>query len=224
MIERILPPEVAAADVLGDLEDAELFPEEEAIVERAVESRRRGFATARACARRALAELGHPPVAIGRAERRAPRWPPGVVGSITHCEGYRGAAVAWAREVATIGIDAEPNAALGDGILERVASRAERDRLAELPEADPAVSWDRLLFCAKEATYKAWFPLTRAWLGFEDAEVTIDPGAGTFTSRLLVPGPALGASQLTGFEGRWLARDGLVATAIALAAPLASRR
>jgi 4'-phosphopantetheinyl transferase EntD len=224
VIERILPPQVAAVDVAGDLEDADLFAEEEAIVARAVESRRRAFATGRACARRALARLGHAPVAIGRAERRAPRWPPGVVGSITHCDGYRGAAVAWAREVATIGIDAEPNAALRDGILARVASAAERDRLAELPEADPAVSWDRLLFCAKEATYKAWFPLTGAWLGFEDAEVTIDPHAGTFRSRLLVRGPAIGESELTGFDGRWLAEGGLVAAAIALGAPLASRR
>jgi 4'-phosphopantetheinyl transferase EntD len=71
-------------------------------------------------------------------------------------------------------------------------------------------SFDRLLFCAKEAVYKAWYPLAARWLGFEEAEVTVDPGAGTFAARLLVPGP------VTGFAGRWLARDGLMLTTIAV--------
>ena len=216
MIESILPSQVASAEAFGDLDEAELFPEEEEIVARAVESRRRGFATARACARRALADLGAPVVAIPRSERRAPRWPEGVVGSITHCDGYRGAAVAWAREVATVGIDAEPHEPLPDGILARISLPPERERLAELAGADPAVRWDRLLFCAKEATYKAWFPLMRAWLGFEQAEVSIDPARGSFASRLLVPGPQVAGRELQAFDGRWVVHDGLVATAIAV--------
>jgi 4'-phosphopantetheinyl transferase EntD len=80
------------------------------------------------------------------------------------------------------------------------------------------VSWDRLLFCAKEAVYKAWFPLTGRWLGFEQAAVTVEPDAGTFTARLLEPDVALDGRRLAGFEGRWLARDGLVLTAIAVRA------
>jgi 4'-phosphopantetheinyl transferase EntD len=76
------------------------------------------------------------------------------------------------------------------------------------------VSWDRLLFSAKESTYKAWFPLTGAWLGFKHAEVTIDATAGTFKSRLLVPGPTLSGHELRDFAGRWLSCDGLLITAI----------
>jgi 4'-phosphopantetheinyl transferase EntD len=86
----------------------------------------------------------------------------------------------------------------------------------------PAVHWDRLLFSAKESVYKAWFPLAKRWLGFEDAVVTLDPSAETFAARLLVSGPLLGGRRLTGFSGRWLIRDGLVLTAIALPAPPAS--
>lgn len=216
MIERILPSEVASADAFDDFEDVALFPEEEAIVDRAEISRRRAFATGRACARRALGELGLAPVGIPRLEKRAPRWPHGVVGSITHCDGYRGAAVAWARQVATIGIDAEPNGPLPPRVLRRVASATEEAEVASLAEASSAVSWDRLLFSAKESTYKAWFPLTGAWLGFKHAEVTIDATAGTFKSRLLVPGPILSEHELRGFAGRWLARDGLLITAIAV--------
>jgi 4'-phosphopantetheinyl transferase EntD len=80
------------------------------------------------------------------------------------------------------------------------------------------VPWDRLLFCAKEAVYKAWFPLAGRWLGFEEAAITFAPDAGTFSARLLVPGPAVGGGPLDGFSGRWLARGGLLLAAIAVPA------
>jgi 4'-phosphopantetheinyl transferase EntD len=73
-----------------------------------------------------------------------------------------------------------------------------------------------MLFCAKESVYKAWFPLTRRWLNFEDACVDIDPVGQRFTARLLVEGPVVNGAVLTGFEGRWLVRDGLMATAIVI--------
>ena len=90
---------------------------------------------------------------------------------------------------------------------------------AARPEAarPEAVCWDRLLFCAKESVYKAWFPLTQEWLGFDDAEITIDVG-GTFTARLLVPGPLVNGAPLTSLHGRWLAVRGLLVAAIALPA------
>lgn len=51
-------------------------------------------------------------------------------------------------------------------------------------------------------------------LEFEDALLSFDPHDGTFTARLLVPGWQLGDSVLTGFEGRWAVRAGLVMTAV----------
>jgi 4'-phosphopantetheinyl transferase EntD len=76
------------------------------------------------------------------------------------------------------------------------------------------VAWDRVLFSAKESVYKAWFPLMRCWLGFEEACVSIDPADGTFTARLLVDGPVLGGRRLDVFTGSWLVRDGLIVTAV----------
>ena len=216
MIEEILPPDVVAVEALNDPVDAVLFPEEEAVIAAAVDKRRREFTTVRHCARLALAELGLPPVPILPGPDRAPRWPAGVVGSLTHCAGYRAAAVARSGDVVTIGIDAEPHAALPDGVLDLVSLPAERDRLAELGRAARTVHWDRLLFSAKESVYKAWFPLARRWLGFEDAEITIDPDTGGFRARLLVPGPVYHGRELTGFTGRWSVSGGLVLTAIAL--------
>jgi 4'-phosphopantetheinyl transferase EntD len=217
----MLPPEVAAVEAFGDMLDIVLFPEEEAVLVRAVDKRRREFTTARACARAALATLGLPPAPIVPGLRGAPQWPPGVVGSMTHCAGYRAAAVARDQDVLTLGLDAEPDDRLPEGVLNAIATADERARLCALASAAPEPSWDRLLFSAKESVYKAWFPLTRRWLGFEEAAITINPSDGTFTARLLVPGPVLDGRQLTGFTGRWLARHGLVLTAITVL-PLAT--
>lgn len=216
MIGDILPPKLVAEEAFSDRLDVALFPEEEEVIARAIDKRRREFTTARACARAALAKLGIPAVPILPGERGAPQWPAGVVGSITHCDGYRAAAVALGSDIATIGLDAEPHAPLPGGVLNAVSLPPERARLAELAVSAPGLCWDRMLFCAKEAVYKAWFPLTGRWLGFGDAHVDFDPIGETFTARLLVPGPVVNGEELTGFSGRWLVRSGLIVTAIAL--------
>ncbi|HEY6551294.1 MAG TPA: 4'-phosphopantetheinyl transferase superfamily protein [Solirubrobacterales bacterium] len=218
MLERILPPGVAVVATREDIVDQSLFAEEERALGQAVAKRRREFTTARACARAALDQLGEPPRAIPVGSRGAPAWPGGIVGSITHCDGYRACAVARSADIATIGVDAEPNAPLPAELLGDIAFPREQAQLAALALEEPGVSWDRLLFSAKESVYKAWFPLAEAWLGFEDAALSIDRSAGTFSARLLVRGPKLAGREITGFSGRWLVRDRLVLTAIAVPA------
>ncbi|MBB4701476.1 4'-phosphopantetheinyl transferase family protein [Sphaerisporangium siamense] len=219
MIERIVPTSVACADLFEDPSDVELFPEEEEALAQAVDKRRREFTSARACVRRALGVLGLPPAPVVPGPRGEPGWPGGVVGSITHCEGYRGAALARSSQVAAIGIDAEPNGPLPEGVLEVISLPEERVHLAELSRRDASVRWERLLFCAKETVYKAWFPLTGLWLDFEEASVEIDPARGTFAARLLVPGPTVGGARLQGFSGRLLVENGLILTAIVVPSP-----
>jgi 4'-phosphopantetheinyl transferase EntD len=184
------------------------------MVARAVAKRVREVTNARACARRALAALGRPEVPILRGEKGEPVWPAGVVGSITHTKDYCAAAVADTGTTRSIGIDAEVHDALPDGVLAHIAFGAELDQLKRLSGGD--VWWDRLLFSAKESVYKAWFPLARRWLGFEDAMVTIDPDNRTFHARILVDATVPDGPPLTEMTGRWLARDGLVVTAITL--------
>jgi 4'-phosphopantetheinyl transferase EntD len=218
VIEEIMPAAAACAESFGASAGDGLFPEEAALVERATDKRRQEFAAGRERAREALAALDLGKTPILRGFRGAPQWPPGIVGSITHCAGYCAAAVARAKDLAAIGVDAEPNAALPGGVLEMVSTPAERARLRDLAAAQPDISWDCLLFCAKEAVYKAWFPLTGRWLGFADADITINAADGTFLARLLVPAPGLGRTRLDGgFTGRWLSRDNLILTAIAVA-------
>jgi 4'-phosphopantetheinyl transferase EntD len=231
LIERILPPAAVAAELFGD-EPADLFPEEEQAIARAVGKRRREFTSVRVCARRALATLGQPPAPLVPGERGAPRWPGGITGSMTHCDGYRGCVLARTADFASIGLDAEPNGAVPDGVEQAIALPAEREHIAGLARRSPGVCWDRLLFSAKESVYKAWYPLTGRWLGFEDARIEFttddDEGAGvdngrrasfrpgeqrpeeqgTFTARILIPAP------VAGFSGRWLCAGGHVFTLI----------
>jgi 4'-phosphopantetheinyl transferase EntD len=214
MIQEIVPDGVFVGESFGDLPEVVLPAEEEALISAAVETRRREFRTTRACARAALAALGHPPGPILRGPRGAPSWPAGVVGSMTHCPGYRAAAVADAGAFTALGIDAEVHAPLPPGVLDVVALPTERDRLDELARDASPTAWDRILFSAKESVYKAWFPLAQRMLDFVEADVTIGPD-GAFAARLLVAGPVVAGAPLTGFTGRWLVRDGLVLTAIA---------
>jgi 4'-phosphopantetheinyl transferase EntD len=221
VLDEIVPPAVIAVETFDDPPDVHLYPQEAALLGKAVTSRRREFGTTRWCARRALAKLGLPAAPILPGPRGAPIWPDGVAGSMTHCSGYRAAALAHSTDLAAIGIDAEPDGPLPGGVRDRIARPEELAALAELMAAAPGTSWDKLLFSAKESTYKAWFPLAQRWLGFTDASIGINPADGAFIARLLVPGPVLGGRQLTEFHGRWLVRNGLVVTAIAMpAAPV----
>ncbi|GAA3053556.1 4'-phosphopantetheinyl transferase family protein [Actinokineospora globicatena] len=215
MIELILPSAVVAVEAFVDPPGAVLLPEEEPFVAKAVEKRRREYTTVRHCAREALARLGRGPAPILPGEKGAPRWPEGVVGSMTHCAGYRAAVLAEASEITTVGIDAEPHVALPDGVLDAVSLPEERVHLADLARQHPDVHWDKLLFAAKESVYKAWFPLAHKWLGFSEAHIRLDPD-GTYTADLLVSGPTVNGTELTGFTGRWTTGNDLVIAAIAV--------
>ena len=246
LIADLLPPAAAASESTGDPTDAGpgLFPAEEAVMRTAGPRRRAEFAAGRLCARAALARLGVPAAPILPGPAGQPRWPAGVTGSITHCAGYRACAVARTTEVAAIGIDAEPDAALPAGLIGMVATGPERAWIrrhaaarrgaavagAGLPGAGgpgagqrdaggpgvgpPVVCWDRLLFSAKEAACKLWYPLTGQWPGLRAAVIGLAT-TGTFTLCLPGPGPGAGDRPATRLTGRWLSRGGLIVTAIA---------
>ena len=213
LIVGLLPPAVAAAEST-DLPPADapgLFPAEEAALRTAGPRRRAEFAAGRSCARAALARLGVPAGPILPGPAGQPQWPPGVTGSITHCAGYQACAVARTADVTAIGIDAEPDAGLPAGLIDKVATGPERAWIARQAATRPTVSWDRLLFSAKEAACKLWYPLTGRWPGPHDAAIGLAT-TGTFT---VCMDPAAGDCCLAArMTGRWLAVGGLIVTAI----------
>lgn len=210
MIEEILSPWVAVSTFRGDDPGGWLWPAEAEVVERAVESRVREFTTGRTCARRALAQLGAKPGPILSGAHREALWPAGVTGSITHCSGYRAAAVAWQKNILGLGIDAETDSALPPGLLEHIAVESERAWLSLQSGPEP---WDRVLFSAKESVYKALFPLTGRWLDFTDIQVQFVPTERRFFAAIR-PENKTGTGNFGPLQGRYLRRDGLILTTV----------
>lgn len=239
VIASLLPPEVASAETREPGELDQLPAAEAAIVSGAAPRRVAEFAAGRLCARRALAAIGHVDWPLLRGDDREPLWPAGVVGSITHTDGYYAAVAARAGQIATVGIDAEEHDRLPEGILRRISLPEEAAWIGA--RAGDGVHWDRLLFCAKEAVFKCWFPLTHRWLEFEGARIefgtdggprpfSVDDALGgradsaklgareiargTFEATLLVAPPVVDGRPLERLPGRFLITEELILAAI----------
>jgi 4'-phosphopantetheinyl transferase EntD len=211
LLSQILPPRITIGEQIGTLAGS-ILPEEEGVVgANALPKRRQEFAAGRTCAREALGLIGLSETSILCDLNREPLWPAGVVGSITHCNGYAAAAVAYSTDFVTIGIDAEPNEPLPNDVLEFISLDAERKWLSQM--AEPGICWDRLLFSIKESIYKAWYPATKMWLDFDQAYVTIHSGNGTFSIELLI-NPAIIPKQFLSFSGRYCVIDSLILTSM----------
>jgi enterobactin synthetase component D / holo-[acyl-carrier protein] synthase len=193
MIEALLPPGAFGVEMRDTGQDVPLHAHESALVTKAVDKRRREFALGRACARSALAQMGVQDGAILRGADGAPLWPHGVVGSITHTDGYACAVVGAASRFAAMGVDAERIGGVGDELLPRLFDDSERARLTAMGAEQRRVA-ATLGFSAKEACFKAWRARFR--------DMHIEWGEGVFrTDR---------------GEGRFLVQDGLALTAIFL--------
>ena len=206
---------------------ARLLPEENALLGlTASAKRRRDFTLGRCCARTALARLGHgepgpAPPPILRGEGRKPRWPPGIVGAITHTGGFAAAAVAADGDYLGIGLDLERLGRRTQRLSRKILRPEERLELEALP-AEKRDTQATVIFSAKESIYKALNPATGVYLGFQDARIALsgppDAAEGALNWRLCKScGPALPAG-FTG-EGRYARRGDFVLTAVWVAHP-----
>lgn len=156
------------ADLVSD-RISELYPEEYGVVESALERRQHEFATGRVLARHCMAELGLTPGPVFRGAKREPIWPAGMTGSITHSANHAVAAIARLETARSLGIDLEDVARVGGRMHDKLFRPAEQ-KLIE--GGDPRLPG--ILFSAKEAGYKATFPLVGRYIGFQEAEVEVD--------------------------------------------------
>lgn len=166
---------------IGAGDAAALLPEEAAYFANAVPAVRNRSGAARLLARRLLADLGREPAPIGRRGNGAPIWPHGICGSLAHDDKLAVAALARCADVASLGIDIEPDNPLPPDIISLVATPAERARYA------PAIIASRLLFVAKEAVYKAAWPLDGIFLDFADIDIDLQRGVARTTSGRVIP-------------------------------------
>jgi 4'-phosphopantetheinyl transferase EntD len=210
-LKDLFPDEVVWVQADDALATEPLQPEEAAQATRMGDARRREYALGRACARRALASLGIHGAPLLRGPDRAPQWPPGVIGSLTHTGGFCAAAVARRGELLALGLDAE-SSPLSARAARRVLDDAERAQIERLA-SPPAQGFETLAFSAKESLYKALFPLCGRKLVFGDAAIEIDPRARAFHVVLraggegaLPPGAAI--------EGRYAVTPTCVLTSV----------
>jgi 4'-phosphopantetheinyl transferase EntD len=206
-LRELLPADVAGF-ATSTAAGATLLPEERDASEGMGPARRAEFALGRTCARAALRRLGEPEHPILRGRARAPRWPEGITGSLSHTEGLCIAVVARLRDVRTLGVDVEARAPSHPRSLERIATADERDQLETLARSAPELDWAKLLFSAKEAVYKAQFPLAGIALGFQDVSLRFDP-AGHFTAAI---GHKIPEEHRAHGQGRFVCAAGFAAT------------
>jgi 4'-phosphopantetheinyl transferase EntD len=190
------------------------FPEETVTLATAVDKRRREFAAGRACARQAFAALGLPSVAIPSGPDRAPIWPLGVVGSITHSSSWCVAAVALQSDgFISIGVDIEEAIPLEEAFASDICTRFEIDWLERQPVGRRGLLL-KAVFSAKECAYKCQYPLTKKFLEYDAMCVELDADAGWFSAHFEIDvHPFKAGSRL---DGRISFAGSHIATALAL--------
>lgn len=197
---------LAVADPLKD--QPRPFAEELACLSpNAVEKRHREFAAGRAAAHRAMQALGRAPQAIPVGENRAPIWPEGLVGSITHTRSCAMAIVAHQDQLRGIGIDVEEDKPLADDLWPAICSP---DEQAWLRQQQNPGQLAKLVFSAKEAAYKCQFTISQRYYGFDGMELRIDLKTGKFSARFCADQAPFRCGDHV--EGRFAIGAGLIVT------------
>lgn len=152
------------------------LPQEAAHLTRAIAKRQQEFAAGRAMAREAMQALAGAPVVLPilSGEDRAPIWPAGWQGSISHKSTLCMAVVGQSGPL--LGLDVEEDVPLAQNLIPTICSETEIARISGADEGHLA----KLIFCAKEAAYKAQYPLTRMVFGFHRLEMRLDAQASEF--------------------------------------------
>ena len=221
MIETLFDAPVLALSATPEMWSGTLLPEEEACLSpRAIAKRRREFTAGRVCARAALERLGIRGFPLVAGEDRSPVWPPGIVGSLSHCGDYCGVAIARLGEIAGVGFDVERARPLEGRVASIICTPAEQRRIESLPDLPPGL-WTMIVFSAKESAYKCYHPLMKTFLDFHDVEIDLAPQARTFAARILKSRGVDGAAARPGIgalHGRYAWNDAHVFAGVTLTA------
>jgi 4'-phosphopantetheinyl transferase EntD len=214
LLAGLFGPGFAAAVAVPRMVDDALYPEERAHIARAVAKRQAEFGTARRCAREVLAQLGRPTCSLVPYADRSPRWPDGIVGSISHTEGCCAVVATAASDVIGCGLDIERDEPLSAELEPMICTPAER---SWLDDRDPTARarFGKLFFSAKEAFYKCQYRTTRTLIDFHDVELAFDLDGTTFRIQRLTHGGPLW-DRVGSIQGRFLWVSEFIVTAALL--------
>jgi 4'-phosphopantetheinyl transferase EntD len=186
-LRTLLPVDGIAFAILAvpDARPGDLHPQETALISpSAVATKRTSFTLGRNAAAQSLRAIGidpAPPVLQGRGKN--PLWPDQVVGSITHCDPWTICVVAKSSAAKALGVDLEDvRRVQNPDIGEVICTRSEMEWIAGSQDQVGSLI---MVFSAKEAMYKAYYPFCRRYFDFTDAELAWDPSIGGFRGHLL---------------------------------------
>ncbi len=188
--------------VVGEIDDysSRLSAAEFPVNPRAVQRRRDEVSTGRYYARLAQEFAGLSPVPIGRGEDRAPIWPHNLVGSISHNRSHAVVVICDTQALVGLGVDIEDPQRVPEKVHRMIARPRELECCTEVfGRTQDALAF---LFSAKEAVYKAIYPVARNYIGFMEVEITIDAPNRTFTANYL--GGVIANTRLNRGVGRYI--------------------
>ena len=180
---------------------------ERTYLENVSQNRKREFIAGRFCAHEAMVLANVSPEHIQIGGKGEPIWPSNIVGSITHSHGYAAAAVARKSDIVSLGLDAEIDEPLSSRVLRRISNVQEQEWVENVGGTlfqHPG----KVLFSAKEATYKAWYPITQEWLGFKEVLINFHDQGNTFTVHIQKNGP------IREMHGKYTISKDVIVTAI----------
>ncbi|MCE0556855.1 4'-phosphopantetheinyl transferase superfamily protein [Motilimonas sp. E26] len=183
-------------------------------LQHAVPKRKAEFVAGRAVALAALQSVGCDRVDIPIGEHRAPVWPHGWSGSISHTDELAIAIIRPSSKVSLLGVDVENLIAATQvgSLMPLFVSAKERKLLAATQLSLPAFA--TLIFSAKESIFKAVYPYVKTYLEFSDAMlIGVDMSKREAYFKLCARGEALFGSALT-LSVHFLFEDGKVYTLV----------
>lgn len=183
IIASLFPNKVAVATSREEGVLEKLYKEEQSLISHAIDKRQKDFTAGRLCAKSALAELGVEHFPILMDSKGAPVWPLGVAGSISHAKACCAAVVSIVQKGESIGLDIEEVSRIKESVWDYAFGPIEIEWLKD--HSEQSQKFASVMFAAKEAFYKAQYPLTHHWLGFKDVVVSVDPGSQGFAVELL---------------------------------------
>jgi 4'-phosphopantetheinyl transferase EntD len=211
-IANLFAPGVVAMELRGRADTRALAPEEARECRGFAPKRVADFAAGRLCARRALEVLGYGGFALGVAEDRRPRWPIGVVGSISHTANFCAAVVVTSRNFESIGLDAERLATIDEELWPTLFTPEETAWLRSLGlDRERAAT---IIFSAKEAYYKCHFGMTPTWLDFTDVVVTL-PQSNAESGAFTVHAASGSERRAAPRAGRYMTCEDVIITGVA---------
>ena len=215
LARALFAPDIAVAVTDPRASHHHPLAQESGAMARMAPIRRRAYAAGRAAAHRAMTRLGRTVQPVLMTPDRAPLWPEGLAGSISHSQSCCIAAIGQTSDVRAIGVDVEEDTRLDDDLTGIVCTQSEKAWLSTKSH-DHAGVLAKLIFSAKECAYKCQYPVSKTLFGFDTFDITPDLDTGQFEATFVRDVPHFRAG--THLHGRFAISGGLIVTAMALAA------